>query len=114
VLVTTPAFIVARSSRSATLPTLKHVLLVGGDHREHVEGTVDFDDVLSAASPEFEIPCTDPEDMALLHFTSGTTGMPKGAVHVHDAVVAIHATGTSALDHCTTTTSTGARRTLDG
>ena len=36
--------------------------------------------------------------MALLHFTSGTTGTPKGAVHVHEAVVAHHATGRYALD----------------
>jgi acetyl-CoA synthetase len=36
--------------------------------------------------------------MALLHFTSGTTGTPKGAVHVHDAVVAHAATGRLALD----------------
>ena len=47
---------------------------------------------------DFEIPPTDPEDMALLHFTSGTTGTPKGAVHVHEAVVAHHATGRIALD----------------
>ena len=36
---------------------------------------------------------TDPEDLALLHFTSGTTGKPKGAMHVHEAVVAHHMTG---------------------
>ena len=43
-------------------------------------------------------PPTDPEDLALLHFTSGTTGKPKGAVHVHEAVVAHHATARYALD----------------
>jgi acetyl-CoA synthetase len=36
--------------------------------------------------------------MALLHFTSGTTGKPKGAIHVHEAVVAHHITGKLALD----------------
>ena len=36
--------------------------------------------------------------MALLHFTSGTTGRPKGAIHVHEAVVAHHITGRYALD----------------
>jgi acetyl-CoA synthetase len=54
--------------------------------------------LLDAASDRYEIPPTDPEDMALLHFTSGTTGTPKGAVHVHDAVVAHYATGAFALD----------------
>jgi acetyl-CoA synthetase len=41
---------------------------------------------------------TDPEDAALLHFTSGTTGKPKGALHVHEAIVAHHATARFALD----------------
>jgi acetyl-CoA synthetase len=41
---------------------------------------------------------TDAEDMALLHFTSGTTGTPKGAVHVHGAVATHWATGRYALD----------------
>jgi acetyl-CoA synthetase len=34
----------------------------------------------------------------LLHFTSGTTGKPKGALHVHEAVVAHRVTGRLALD----------------
>jgi acetyl-CoA synthetase len=41
---------------------------------------------------------TDPDDMALLHFTSGTTGTPKGAMHVHEAVLTHYATGRYALD----------------
>ena len=54
--------------------------------------------LLDAAAPDWTIPPTDPEQLALLHFTSGTTGTPKGAMHVHEAVVAHHATGALALD----------------
>ncbi len=77
------------------LPDLEHVLIAGepGD-----PATIGLADALAAADPEFEIPPTDPQDMALLHFTSGTTGRPKGAVHVHEAVVAHHATAARALD----------------
>ena len=83
----------------AALPTLRHVILVGrGGEVTDVEGTLDFHKLLAESDEEFEIPPTDPEDMALLHFTSGTTGTPKGAVHVHGAVVAHHATGAFALD----------------
>ncbi len=83
----------------ATLSQLDHVLLVGtGDTATSVPGTIDLATTLSAASPIYEIPATSPEAMALLHFTSGTTGAPKGAVHVHAAVIAHHATGRFALD----------------
>ncbi|HZD66065.1 MAG TPA: acetate--CoA ligase, partial [Acidimicrobiales bacterium] len=98
VLVTTPALYRRKVQPiRAGLPQLRHVLLVGAAP-EGTEATLDFDEVVGASSGSFEIPPTDPEDMALLHFTSGTTGTPKGAVHVHEAVVAHHATGASALD----------------
>jgi acetyl-CoA synthetase len=99
VLVTTPALYRRKVAPIRQLvPLLEHVVLVGADRPNgDVEGAVAYDDLISAA-PSFTIPPTAPEDMALLHFTSGTTGTPKGAIHVHDAVVAHHATGTSALD----------------
>jgi acetyl-CoA synthetase len=53
---------------------------------------------MAATESEFETVRTHPEDLALLHFTSGTTGRPKGAMHVHEAVVAHHVTGRFALD----------------
>src|SRR3990172_418820 len=83
----------------AGLPGLEHVLLTARESAgPPPEGTRDLDALLGAASPDFEIPPTDPEDPALLHFTSGTTGAPKGALHVHRAVVAHHATARFALD----------------
>ncbi len=82
----------------SSLPTLEHVLIVRTTAAPLPEGTRDLNEWLAGAARRFEIPPTDPEDMALLHFTSGTTGKPKGAVHVHQAVVAHHATGKLALD----------------
>ncbi len=83
----------------SSMPDLEHVLLVGDDHGPtRVPGTHDYARLMAAASDAFTIDPTGPEDVALLHFTSGTTGKPKGAVHVHDAVVAHHVTGKLALD----------------
>jgi acetyl-CoA synthetase len=79
------------------LPDLEHVLLVGAAD-ELPEGTASFDALTGEADDRYVIPPTDPEDMALLHFTSGTTGTPKGAVHVHEAVVAHQASAALALD----------------
>ena len=77
---------------------LRHVLLAQRDSKDMPPGTVDLDAALAAARSEFEIAATQLGDPALLHFTSGTTGRPKGALHVHEAVVAHHITGKYALD----------------
>lgn len=82
----------------ADLPQLEHVLLVDGVPDGTSGPVLDLPALLAAASHAFEIPPTAPDDLALLHFTSGTTGMPKGAMHVHEAVVAHHVTGLYALD----------------
>ncbi|MDS4029308.1 MAG: acetate--CoA ligase [Candidatus Contendobacter sp.] len=78
------------------LPDLEHVLLTDGGGAE--PGVRSFHALLDVESDRFAIPFTDPEDWALLHFTSGTTGPPKGAIHVHDAVVAHRLTGRRVLD----------------
>ncbi len=83
------------------LPGLRHVLIVdAADHPElaAAAGVIDWHGAVDAATGDFAIEPTRPEDPALLHFTSGTTGTPKGALHVHEAVVAHHTTATYALD----------------
>ena len=81
-----------------SLPALKHVLVIGSADMTTPPNTQSFHELMHAASEEFTVAPTDAEDMALIHFTSGTTGKPKGAVHVHQAVIAHHITGKYALD----------------
>lgn len=79
------------------LPELRYVLLF--DAETHVnEKVLSFPRLMDEVSDIFEIPSTDPEDMSILHFTSGTTGMPKGVVHVHKAVYTHWMSGKYVLD----------------
>jgi len=81
------------------LPSLKHVLLVAEDGGSTtIPGTLDFATMMRSVPDACDMAPTTSEDMALLHFTSGTTGTPKGAVHVHGAVATHWATGRYALD----------------
>ena len=86
------------------LPTLEHVLLIGpeaGALRGEPPlgpGVIPLADLMARTTGSFVAEPTQAEERALLHFTSGTTGSPKGAVHVHDAVVAHHATARTVLD----------------
>lgn len=79
------------------LASLKLVLLydVTG---ELPDNCFDVDKLLAEVSADYQLPETDPEQLALLHFTSGTTGKPKGAMHVHNAVLWHQLSGFYALD----------------
>jgi len=83
----------------ASLPDLRHVLIADlPSAAEPPEGTLNLQTLMHHASDQFTTVATVDEDLALLHFTSGTTGRPKGAMHVHGAVTAHLATARYALD----------------
>ncbi|MFI9809197.1 acetate--CoA ligase [Streptomyces sp. NPDC052301] len=98
VLVTTAEFYRRKiAGQRGALAALRHVLIVG-DGADELPGTASLAALMADAADTFTIPPTSPHDMALLHFTSGTTGIPKGAVHVHEAAVAHCMTALYALD----------------
>ena len=81
------------------LPELRHVLLVRDPNgRELPVDTADFAAVMSAAADSYSVQATRAEEVALLHFTSGTTGKPKGVTLTHAAVVAHQVTSKLVLD----------------
>lgn len=79
------------------LPQLRHILLT--DATDHLgKGLWSLQKLMTEASAEYNIPPTHPEDNAILHFTSGTSGKPKGALQVHNAVLGLYMTGKYVLD----------------
>lgn len=97
------------------LPSLKYVILVDDNGEiKSIPGAIDFYEFLDEAEANlhFEwhlqdqgywwsdhfIEKTISTTPALLHFTSGTTGQPKGALHSHGAALFHQLTGTVALD----------------
>ena len=79
------------------LPDLRHVLLIDAEEDES-DRVRSLPRLMAGASENFEIGPTEPEEMSILHFTSGTTGMPKGAIHVHKALYAHWSTGYYVMD----------------
>ena len=81
------------------LPELRHVLVVRDQRDAELPmDTLELPQLMALCSDAFVLAATRGDEVALLHFTSGTTGKPKGVLHVHGSVTAHHATAKLALD----------------
>ena len=83
----------------AAVPALQRVIVIDPvDENKPQDGTHDWNTFMASGTDGHDIARTSADDMALLHFTSGTTGRPKGAIHVHEAVLQHYMTGKYVLD----------------
>ena len=98
-MITTPKLLSKVNEIRDNLPSLEHVIIMDGrEEHELADTDISWSALIADASDEFEIEKTGPEDWSVMHFTSGTTGLPKGAAHVHNTVVSHYATGKYVMD----------------
>ncbi len=81
------------------LPELRTVIVVDHDatRRPLHEGEIAFS-MMDHGIAEYPVFRTYAESPSVLHYTSGTTGQPKGALHVHSSVFAQYLTSKMVLD----------------
>lgn len=99
VLVTTPALRARIETILDQLPEMVHVIVVDRSN-EHVarHKDVNYTELMARALPRFSGVPLSANDYSVMHYTSGTTGKPKGGVHRHRAAIQQYATGKWVLD----------------
>jgi acetyl-CoA synthetase len=80
------------------LPELKHVVVLDAGDKSLGQGETAFAMDHQPRRDQFNIAKVGPDTPSVLHYTSGTTGKPKGALHVHSSIIAQYITTKWVLD----------------
>ncbi len=80
------------------LPYLKHIIVVDAPQTTLREGETSFNLDEAPKVDVFEVYPSTAETPSVLHYTSGTTGQPKGAQHVHYSIISQYLTAKWVLD----------------
>ncbi|HVH43076.1 MAG TPA: long-chain fatty acid--CoA ligase [Labilithrix sp.] len=72
------------------IATLRHVVVVADKGEPVPAGTLDYEQLIAGASAELAWPQLDENTAAMLCYTSGTTGSPKGVLYSHRSTL-LHA-----------------------
>jgi len=80
------------------LPNLRRIIVVDADGTSLQERETTFAMEHAPRVEHFSAYSTTAESPSVLHYTSGTTGQPKGAQHVHYSVIAQYLTAKWVLD----------------
>ena len=80
------------------LPALEAVIIVDAEEQHLRPGETAFNMEKATPVDSFDIEKAGPEVPSVLHYTSGTTGKPKGALHVHSSIIAQYITSRWVLD----------------
>lgn len=78
-VITTSKYVEEVNKILASCSTLKHIIIVDDAYGDQLS----YNDLMKDSSANLEIEPTTKDDMAFFCYTSGTTGSPKGAVHLH-------------------------------
>ena len=86
----------------AKVPSIKHVIVIregeaAAKAAADADGLLDYEAILAPEKDDFPYPALDERSAAILCYTSGTTGRPKGVLYTHRSTV-LHSLAISTTD----------------